>query len=80
MTQFDQFLDLVRARLEQGAKDYGKAELPGGDPRTMATIIGEIEQEVLDVVGWAGVGWLKLQSLKAKVPVPKHQTDESDGS
>lgn len=75
MTQFEQFLNLVRARLEQGAKDYGQVELPGGDPRTMDAIIGEIEQEVLDVVGWAGVGWLKLQSLKAKVdqvnPQPK---------
>lgn len=48
MDEFDQQL---QARLDEGAKEYGNASFD----RPADEIIGEVEQECVDVVGWCWV-------------------------
>ena len=49
----------LRERLEAGARSYGDASF-GREPAELA---GEIEQELLDVCGWAFVLWCRLRRL-----------------
>jgi hypothetical protein len=58
-----QFAANVRSRLEVGARAYGDAsfELPAG------RLAVEIEQELLDVMGWGFILWSRIQALKGKL-------------
>jgi len=66
MTQSDddaevaRFLSMVRARLEQGRREYGDRSFS----RAPTELIGEIEEELLDVVGWSAVLFAKVQRLR----------------
>jgi hypothetical protein len=51
----------LRERLEAGARSYGDASFR----REPAELAGEIEQELLDVCGWAFVLWCRLGRLRA---------------
>jgi len=51
----------LRERLEAGARSYGDASFR----REPAELAGEIEQELLDVCGWAFVLWRRLGRLRA---------------
>lgn len=53
------FLDLLAARLEAGRREYGDASLL----RSPAELVGEIEEELLDVAGWAFVLWLRVRAI-----------------
>lgn len=57
------FAASVRARLEAGARAYGDASFE----RSPAELVGEIEQEVLDVCGWAFVLHERLRRLRARI-------------
>lgn len=57
------FAAAVRSRLEAGARAYGDASFA----RSPAELVGEIEQELLDVCGWAFVLHERLQRLRAKL-------------
>jgi hypothetical protein len=52
----------VGERLVRGANAYGNASLRA-TPRALA---GEIEQELLDVMGWGFLLWLRLRNLEGK--------------
>jgi hypothetical protein len=56
-----QFWLRLRERLEAGAQNYGGASFR----RAPAELAGEIEQELLDVCGWAFVLWCRLRRLRA---------------
>jgi hypothetical protein len=49
----------LRERLEAGARSHGDASFR----REPAEVAGEIEQELLDVCGWAFVLWCRLRRL-----------------
>lgn len=56
----EEFLGLIRERLAHGRRQYGDASLalaPG-------SIVGEIEEELLDVAGWSFVLWLRMRGLR----------------
>ena len=53
------FTGAVHSRLCAGAKEYGDGSF-GKDP---ADLIGEIEQELFDVMGWTFVLWKRVRSL-----------------
>ena len=57
------FADAVRARLEVGAREYGDASLK----RAPQDLLEEIQQELIDVVGWGFLLWLRLRSLEEKI-------------
>ncbi len=57
------FTSVVRDRLEVGAHAYGDSsfDMPAGK------LALEIEQEMLDVMGWGFILWCRMQTLKAKL-------------
>jgi len=56
-----QFWLRLRKRLEAGAREYGEISFR----REPSELIGEIEEELLDVCGWAFILWCRLRRLQA---------------
>jgi hypothetical protein len=54
---YPRFIAAVRARLERGRITYGDASFD----RPEAELLGEIQQECLDLAGWGFVLWTRLQ-------------------
>jgi len=61
---FEKFCDRVGGRVQVGAKAYGNASFM----RPADELVGEIEEELLDVCGWAFVLWTRLRHLRAVLP------------
>lgn len=55
------FIRGLRDRLEAGAVEYGEQSFE----RPVAQILSEMQEELLDVAGWAFIGWTRLQRLRA---------------
>jgi hypothetical protein len=77
MTAFDDFTRQVLARLEKGRLVYGDRSFD----RFSADLLGEIEEELLDVCGWSFVLWSRLRRLrsvaeKAEHAIGEHAADE----
>jgi hypothetical protein len=49
----------VQKRLEVGAREYGDGSFRKPD----AALVREIEQELLDVMGWGFILWCKVRGL-----------------
>lgn len=60
---YPDFTRLVARRLRAGADSYGD----GSFSRTGDSLLDEIEQEALDIVGWGFVLWCRIQELKSRV-------------
>ena len=58
-----EFVSLVEHRLEQGAVEYGDETLH----RPALEVLDEVEEELLDVMGWSFFAWLRIRRLKEKV-------------
>ena len=58
-----EFVSLVEHRQEQGAVEYGDATLR----RPVLEILDEVEEELLDVMGWSFFAWRRVRRLKARV-------------
>lgn len=54
----------VESRLAAGARAYGDRSLSAPP----AALAGEVEEELLDVCGWAFVLWLRLRALGSRLP------------
>lgn len=63
---FEQFVGILRARLEVGAREYGDTSFE----RHTEAIIGEVEQELLDVVGWSYILWCRMHKLRQRFSNP----------
>jgi hypothetical protein len=55
-----QFWLRLRERLEAGARTYGEASFQ----RHATELAAEIEEELLDVSGWAFILWCRLRRLR----------------
>lgn len=60
LSHWDEFSRTLRDRLDVGRKEYGDRSFS----RDPAELIGEIEQELLDVCGWAFVLWIRLKAAR----------------
>jgi len=70
-----QFWLRLRERLEAGAQSYGDASFR----RKPAELASEIEQELLDVCGWAFILWCRLRRLAPLVRLGAgHPGDHGD--
>jgi hypothetical protein len=56
----DEFLIALHRRLDRGAAEYGD----GSFARPVPELVGELENEVLDLAGWAYVLFVRLRRLK----------------
>jgi hypothetical protein len=57
------FVTLLRERLRVGAQQYGDSSFE----RPLVEVIGEVEQELLDVSGWSVIAWTRLRRLRERV-------------
>ena len=62
-TSFNAFTEMVAARLEQGRRAYGDRSF-GRDPAELA---GEVEEEILDIVGWSFILWCRIRRLRERL-------------
>lgn len=69
-TAWPAFLAKVERRLEKGAVEYGDASLRAPP----AELAREIEEELLDVVGWGFLLWVRMRGIAARVGVPEVRT------
>lgn len=53
------FMKAIRKRLERGKEEYGDSSFT----RPPSELAGEIEEELLDVAGWAFFLWLNIRKL-----------------
>jgi hypothetical protein len=59
-----EFVEAVRGRLDKGRKAYGDLSFYRPVPHTLA----EIEEELLDVLGWSFVLWYRLRRMATVLP------------
>jgi hypothetical protein len=64
---FKQFVKELDKKMLKGFKEYGDVSFN----RKSEDLVGEIEQELLDICGWSLILWVHLNELKLKVK--KHE-------
>ena len=57
------FVIRLRERLEAGAKQYGDVSFR----RDPGELVGEVEEELLDVCGWSFILWCRLRRLAPRM-------------
>lgn len=62
-TQWPVFAEAILSRLDKGAVEYGDKSFDADS----VTLLDEIEEELLDVIGWAFPLFCRIQKLKAKI-------------
>jgi len=55
-----EFMEAIKKRLETGKREYGDSSFT----RPASELAGEIEEELLDVAGWAFFLWLKIKKME----------------
>jgi hypothetical protein len=60
---FAEFLNSCKDRLEEGAKSYGNASF-SLNPQML---IGEIEEEIMDVCNWSFILFMRLQKMREAI-------------
>lgn len=68
------FVALLRARLKVGAQQYGDRSFQ----RPLVEVLGEIEQELVDIAGWGLIAWVRLQRLRTAVDHAELRGSRSD--
>jgi hypothetical protein len=63
VSALEHFLQQLRARLEAGAREYGDKSLV----RSVAAIVNELDQELLDLPGWSYILWCQAYRKAAGV-------------
>jgi hypothetical protein len=65
------FLDMVRARLDAGAEEYGDQSFA----RPCDALLAELEEELLDVAGWASILFARAHRLRRAAIVSSDAPD-----
>jgi hypothetical protein len=65
-TDFLRFVSEVALRLEAGRESYGDHSFACAP----SELLGEIEEELLDVAGWSFILWCRLQALSPRLQTP----------
>ena len=66
------FAESVRKRLEAGRAAYGDKSFA----RPPTELIGELQQEALDLAGWGFVLWCRLETMRAELARPARLVGE----
>ncbi len=74
--QWPVFTEAVLSRLEVGAAENGDESLDA-DPDRLAR---EIQEELLDVMGWAFLLWAKMQAIHDKAKLAGALRDSPPGA
>jgi len=63
LSEWPEFLRLVRRRLEIGRQEYGDASF-GEDPEQL---LAELQAECMDLAGWGYVLWHRLERARRQL-------------
>jgi hypothetical protein len=63
LNDFPEYASRVLLRLEEGARTYGDKSFEHSSSR----LVNEIEQELLDVLGWGYVLWTRMRKLRGEL-------------
>ncbi len=66
LNSFGEFAERIRARLDAGKREYGDSSFN----RPRGELVDEIQQELLDVVGWSFILYSRLEKLKVLGQLP----------
>ena len=72
--EWNKFTETLTKRLEAGEREYGDASFDS----SAISNIDEIEEELLDVCGWAYIMWTKLQTMRPKLEALERTLEDSD--
>ncbi len=72
--QWPIYAEAVLAKLAKGAVEYGDTSLDADSEK----LIGEIEEELLDITGWGFLQWSRIQTLKAKLRAIEERADAAN--
>ena len=72
---WEPFLGLIKQRLEHGAREYGDESFK----KQGVELVGMIEEEVLDIVGWAFVMWVAVRQFAERMRKYETEGDAVDG-
>ena len=61
LAAWPEFMEAIRQRLEKGKKEYGDSSFTRPPPE----LAEEIEEEILDICGWAFFLWLRMHNIKS---------------
>ncbi len=64
LASWPEFMEAIRVRLERGASEHGERSFT----RAPAELCGEVEQELLDVCGWAFILWCRIAAIRSGCP------------
>lgn len=59
---FKPFINKLDKKMLEGYKEYGDVSFN----RKSTDLVGEIEQELLDICGWSLILWVHLNEIKKK--------------
>lgn len=62
---YSEYLIKLEERLIAGAKAYGNKSFDKDSHK----LIGEIQEEILDIAGWSYILWQRLETLKQQTKV-----------
>ena len=65
---YTQFILDIKARLDKGAREYGDVSF-SKDP---ATLLDEIQAEILDISGWSFVLYRRIEAMKEALGCPRN--------
>jgi hypothetical protein len=57
---WEKYFQVLEKRIEAGAIEYGDKSFD----KSVSSLIGEIQEEILDIAGWGYILWEKLERLK----------------
>jgi hypothetical protein len=60
---FAQFVRMLEARLEAGAREYGDKSFDA----PLGQLIDELQQEIIDQCGWSFIAFVRAERLRTKI-------------
>ena len=60
---FIKFLQQVEAKMDRGRTEYGDKSFYKPD----GILLGDIQEELIDVCGWSIILWTKIEKLKSSI-------------
>lgn len=61
MKPWTKYFEELEKRIERGAIEYGDKSFD----KSTEKLLGEIQEEILDIAGWSYILWEKLERMKS---------------
>ena len=69
-----EFETVMKKRLSRGYVEYGDDSFD----RPALQLVAEVEEEILDVIGWSFMWWVRMQRVKDKLAEISNKEDQGE--